>query len=765
MIQNPFIWTALSFTAGILLQPFYSRSFFLWPSLFCVLVALFFLRGRKIFWVFLFFGFVLLGMIYSDLDHNPQPSTLKREIEIQGTENFFAVTGKVNTEPEMKIYGRKQTVSFTFETRQIVRWEKTKQASRKRVRGKMKVFLNQPGRIPEIGDTLRLWGRFEVLPSVLNPGGFNYQAYLKAQDIDFLFNSYGPKSIRLLESGNPWDLRLMLSRMRQAIRVRIQDLFDEKQSLLIRALILGDRKNLKGALLEDFLKTGTTHLLAISGLNISMVAGSFYLVLIMLQVSQKKAALLALFLAMIQTAVGGFGVPVQRAGIMACLGFLSLILERERSSLNLFLLAYLVLLLADTRNLQSISFQLSFLSLFCLILFTRLWNQKWSWAEAWASSAAVLTGTFPVVLYHFSTFSPIGIAANVLAVPLFHFVLLTACLSLLFGGVPWLGFGLKIICSLFLKLGLAWIHFCASADWGYYFLPRPSTEKIIFYYASLAGLVVSFILRHPKRRLLRVIGAVFWCSSAVLFFIPKPGQNFRAVFFSAGSNEAAYLAFGSGNHWLINSGRTFPGDQAQWILQPYLRSEGIKDLKGILFTDYRKRHTAGFETLRRSFRFQYRIYPVPGKGQPPLTSEVSLLGQGDLIHMPEGGRVEILSHSRGRFLFRVRVQGRSMIFLPDLSLEIFQKLKETKDRKTDILMLPSLEDPEPPLLKSILTLVSPRAVISPRGSPKALVEERGILFFDLNAEGAVTLEMETEAAGHSKILMTPYLFPEKKSLI
>lgn len=763
MIQAPFLWLALSFAAGVILRAGYN-SVWIWPLLSAVSISLFFLRNQKYFYPALYAGLMLFGMICADLDHHPAPSVLRSKIEKQGTESFFAIKGKVVTEPEAKIYGRKQTVSFIFEVSRVMRWEKSRPVLRQKAKGRIQVFLNQPGALPQSGDSLRLWGRFEELPPVLNPGGFDYREYLRARDVDYIFNAYGAKSVKLLKPARLSNPARFLSAVRQSIRSRSDALFSLKESLLIRALILGDRKNLRGPVLDDFLKTGTTHLLAISGLNISMVAGSFYLILIVLRAGQKKAAFLALLLAVFQTAVGGFGIPVQRAGIMACLGFLALMAERERSSINLFSFAFFVLLLLDTRNLESISFQLSFLSLFCLILFTRLWNPKWHWAEAWASSAAVLAGTFPAVLYHFSTFSPIGIAANVLAIPLFHFVLLTGCLALLFGSIPVFGLFLKMTCGFFLKLGLEWIHFCASADWGYFFLPKPSWGIMLFYYGCLAALTASWFIPSPKRRILRGMALAGWIAATVLFFVPKPRDGFSAVFFSAGSNEIAHLAFGPGNHWLVNSGRTFPGDQAQWILHPYLRGEGIKSLKGILFSDDRKRHTAGYETLKRSFLFQYQASPAEEKGTQKSSSKRFFLHGGDSVEMPEGGRVAILSHAKSKLLFRVEAEGRSFLFLPDLSVDVFEKLKQSKGRRTDILVLPSMRDGGSTMLKSFLTVTEAKAVIAPRidSGLREILAERDLDWMDLSAQGALSVQIRKENGKPGKIEMARFLFPDRK---
>lgn len=745
-----FVWMAVSFTAGILLHAYYEAKV-LWALLIVTGGALWvFRRSCKFQWVFMA-GLILLGMVYGHLDRYPAPSLLIRSVERAGIESFYAVEGEVVSEPEIKIYGKKQTVSFVFEVFRLTQWKKASPGLRWKASGKIQVFMNQPGIIPEVTDRLRLWGKLSPLPEPLNPGGFDYRKYLRARDIDLILNTYGQKSVRGLRT-YPLKPKKILSSVRQKIRSRIQSLFEGEKALLVQALILGDRKNLQGPLLDHFLKTGTTHLLAISGLNISMAAGSFYLLLLLLRLPQKKAAGLALIMTVFQALIGGFGIPLQRASVMAGLGFTALMLERERSGMNVFAFAFFALLLADTRSLESIAFQLSFLSLFCLILFTRFWNRAWPWAEAVGSGSAVLAGTFPAVLYHFSTFSPIGILTNVLAIPLFHLALFTALLSLLADLIPAVPLGdfLAAGCGIFLEAGLRWIQWCASADWGYFFLPRPSWLMMGLYYAALGGSVFCFLQTPSKKiKILRGFFLAFWFGSAGLFFRNKPVQGFEAVFFSAGSNEIAHLAFGPDNHWLINSGRTFPGDQARWIVEPYLKSRGIKRLKGILFTDTRKRHTAGFETLRRNFQFQYEVHPAPRKKDlPEVSGKKVFLDRGSRILMPEGSKLEVLGNSsRERLTVRVLADGKAILFVPDLSLETFKQLLSNPRVKTELMALPSLRAESDEMLKSFLSFVRPRAIAAPEISEpwRKLLDEKGISFFELKTQGAlrVTLKNET----------------------
>ena len=582
--------------------------------------------------------------------------------------------GKVTTEPEVKTKGRKVTASFVLAASKV---------GRRKADGKVQVFLFQPKVLPEIGDEVRLWGKMQSVPPAMNPGQFDYRHYLQEQDIGLLMNVYGGLSIRSMRAGPKWSFRRLLAKIRKRIGERIDALFPENDRVFIKALILGERKNLSLEWKNDFLKTGTSHLLAISGLNIALAAGSFYILLIAVGISQKPAAFLAMVATIFQVFVAGLGIPVQRAGIMASFGFLALLLERERNGLNLFFLSFLVLLIFDTRSLFNISFQLSFLSLFCLILFSHYWKGRWPWLEALAGSAAVMAGTLPIVVYHFNIFAPISILANLLAIPFFHLTLFTALIAMAAGSVPYLAVPPVSLSHFFLKAGLAWIHFCARPHWGYYFLIEPSPVHMVIYYASLGLVLVSKATRHLHFRSLVAFGLTIWLISFAALFRPEKSPGFELTVFAAGSNELMHVQFADGSHWLINAGRSLPSDQAEWIIAPYLRSKGIKKLKGILFTDYLKRHTAGFETLKRNFIFEYAVGPFLYKDNlllPPASpagtdSRVIQMRKGDRILIPDGSAIEILDHFQGRFVIGLSHGRHKFLILPYDRPGLMEKLK------------------------------------------------------------------------------------------
>jgi competence protein ComEC len=664
----PFCWLALSFAAGSVLVHFFPAcAQVLISSLFVFFPALFVLKNHKYFMPVLLIVIFLFGTAFGHYDRTKPSPDIEKRMTFLDLERPIVLFGKVASEPEIKTKGRKVTVSFVLEASRI---------GRRKTEGKVQVFLFQPGTAPQIEDEIRLWGKIKPVPAAVNPAQFDYQKYLKEKDITLLMNVYGAGSVRLLKPGSSWSFCRAVANTRKQIGIAIDSLFRESDRVFIKALILGERKNLDPQWKNDFMKTGTSHLLAISGLNIALAAGSFYILMIAAGLSQKTAALFALIATVFQVFIAGLGIPVQRAGIMACFGFLALLLERERNGLNIFFFSFLVLLVLDTRSLFNISFQLSFLSLFCLIVFAQHWKGRWPWLEAFASSAAVMAGTLPIVIYHFNVFAPISILANLMAIPFFHLTLFSALLALVTGFLPVLPDLFAGLSHYFLHAGLVWIHFCSKPHWGYQFLLKPAGFHMVFYYFSL-GLFLLLNRGTKRLRALKWTSLFFWIISFGLLFRPLKSGGFEMTCFAAGSNEIMHLQFEDGSHWLINSGRSLPSDQAEWIIAPYLRSKGIKKLKGIIFTDYLKRHTAGFETLKRNFEFEYVIGPYFYKEKAMLpASGLRQLRKKDRILIPDGSIIEVLDHYQARFTLGLTHGSHKFLIFPNDTISLSKKYED-----------------------------------------------------------------------------------------
>ena len=178
--------------------------------------------------------------------------------------------------------------------------------------------------------------------------------------------------------GNP--LRIRLERFRDLIRKTILDTAPGTEGKIIQAMILGDQKEIPKEVMEKFNRTGTTHIIAISGFNIGIVAFfSLFVVRLFLKSSEYLllrwnmvmiSTLFAILIVILYTFIAGSGISVIRASVMVVLFMVAILINRERDLYNTLALAAFFILIVSPYSLFDISFQLSFVAVASLLFLT-----------------------------------------------------------------------------------------------------------------------------------------------------------------------------------------------------------------------------------------------------------------------------------------------------------------------------------------------------------------------------------------------------------
>lgn len=752
-MKLPFLWLSLGFSAGLLAYPYLGEwnyglglgGLFLLPFLWAS-------RGKVYFLTLLTVVVFALGLSFSHLDRLKS----NRAIENWADGRKAALFGTVQQDPEVTTKGKRVKASFVLKVHEIILKNDFEREAIK-AEGLVQVHAFQPSFIPEIGDKIRLYGKLEKPKLLLNPGGFDYGRYLWAKNVSCLLYSYGGPSLKLIKKGPAYSLAKGLHQIRRFISQRMDQIFSEPYDALYQALLLGKRKELDETLRDDFLKTGTSHLLAISGLNVALVAGSFFVLILFLGGGQKVAAALGLMVTIFYVFIAGAGIPVQRAGWMAGAGFFALLMERERSSLNTFFMAFFILILFDARSLYQISFQLSFLSVFCLILFYRYQDPWIHRMDSLLQSLIVLIGTFPIVLYHFNLFSPISLLANLGAVPLMHLGLLSAMAALATSSIPLLGvFWIRISEGLGWA-ALSWIQLFARFEWGYIYFPSPPLERLCLYY--LLALILVLLQSYSKDRFRKIIlGAKLtlaglWFILGASFLQPVKPAGLHLTMFAAGQNEIFHLATGPNADWLLNTGRRHPSDQAQWIVGPFLKSRGRKKLKGIILTDGLRRHSGGLEPLRRNFKWDYLIAPqeeIKRINLSPVKNrqlKKILLEKNRVWNLSSQVTFQVLEKQKNDSMLHFDFGGVGILWMSRLKETFLEETHLSQDKKlaVEILLLSSEAEKElGGRLEELLNQWDPSMIAAPFSNEKLEEElkERDILFLHPDRYGALQFTFE-----------------------
>ncbi len=202
------------------------------------------------------------------------------------------------------------------------------------------------------------------------------------------------------------------------------------------AMVLGDKRGIPPLVKRTMLRTGTLHMLVVSGFNTGLVAFFALFLLKTVRVPKKVRLCLACCAVVVYCRATGTAPPVFRAAVMTTLLLSAYLLRREADLLNLLGCAAAVLLFCDPQMLFSVSFQLSFLSVFSIAVLCPLFRSfsgnradgsrllRWS-KEAVITGFSAWIGTLPFVLLYFRLFSWVAVPANLLAVPLTS--LITIC--------------------------------------------------------------------------------------------------------------------------------------------------------------------------------------------------------------------------------------------------------------------------------------------------------------------------------------------------
>ncbi len=447
-----------------------------------------------------------------------------------------------------------------------------------------------------------------------NPGSFDYPAYLATQGI--FLEGWTREPVEIVRASRGSAILNFVLGLRFLLLQRLDATMPPVEAGLLKATLLGDRSGLSPEMNQAFLNSGTYHILAISGLNVSILAGALFGLFRLLRLSPRLGALFSAVLVTLYAALAGGSASVIRAAVMADAYLAAVVLDRRADLLNTVALSALALLWWNPRFLFDVGFQLTFLATLgivlvlprCEAMLARLPRILRWLLESVLITLAATAMTLPVLAGAFNRVAPVSVLANMPIVPLSGLITAlgtaaSACLIVTPGGVPWL----NQLNGWLVDLLYGTARWFAAWPGSTFRVYTPTPAMLVAYYATLAFLLAgcsptseSTTLRR-RRRLRRLRWGALLCLLVLVAQIgwrlhsTDDGRAVRMTLLDVGQGEAIVLRLPGERRMLVDAGG-LPGnhfDIGAQVVAPYLLHEWIDRLDVLVLTHADQDHSGG----------------------------------------------------------------------------------------------------------------------------------------------------------------------------
>jgi competence protein ComEC len=351
------------------------------------------------------------------------------------------------------------------------------------------------------GDQLQILGEPTTPPDF---DTFSYREFLARQDIHSIIRSYGTVKILARDQGDPFFT--FIYALRTHALATIHSLFPEPTAALLAGILLGIESGIAREVRDAFNATNTSHIIAISGFNITIIAGMLA-ALARRVVGPQRATFIVILGLGVYTLLVGAAPSVVRAALMGSLSVLALHYHRQNDALNALGAAALVMLALHPFSLYDVGFQLSFLATLGLILYvqplgtafenflarfttsTRARQIAGALNDSFIVTLAAQITTTPLIVFAFHRLSLVGLLTNLLILPVQPAVLIGGGLATLAGMMlPPLGQVIAWIVWAFPAFTIAVVQFTAQLPFSSIEIGRWDVAMLVAYYAVLFGL-------------------------------------------------------------------------------------------------------------------------------------------------------------------------------------------------------------------------------------------------------------------------------------
>lgn len=504
----------------------------------------------------------------------------------------------------------------------------------------------------KIGNLISLSGTFYCFEEPGNPGQFNEYEYYKQAGIDAGFFA----DSLTIQNSNYKKIEQSVHEARTCLIQQFRKCLPEEEAGIIIAMVLGEKSSLTNDIKKLYQQNGIAHILAISGLHISLIGAGIFFFLRRFVLPMKGAAVLTAILLLLYGELTGFSVSATRAIIMMCCILLARFLGRRYDLLNALSLSACIQLILHPISLYQSGFLLSYGTVLGIALFMPVWESSTRKKEKlWIGNMGIHLVTLPILLYFYYEVNCYSALSNLLVLPCLSMLLLLSfsggilSFFLLAGGKFILGTVHFIlcyyhyVCEVLVRLpGAMWVS------------GKPDLWRILLYYI---GLIIW--MKIEKRRNYFWILAV--CVGVLIIPLPK-GKQIWITNLDVGQGDCTCIQTEK-RTILVDGGSSSVDQVGTYRIQNYLKYHGISKVDYVFLTHSDSDHINGITELLQEkemtgIKIETVVLPCLQKKDENYVelentckeSGVTLkkIKKGDSLALPEGLKISCL-HPREEY--------------------------------------------------------------------------------------------------------------------
>ena len=488
----------------------------------------------------------------------------------------------------------------------------------------------KPAQLVKPGEIWQLKVKLKRPYGFMNPGGFDYEYWLMRQQINALGYVKESSHNHQIENSSSY----FLQQIRYAVAEKLKQVAPERLYGLVLALSLGERSALSSKQKNILTRTGTAHLIAISGLHLSLVAGIIFLIARFIWsrfyfLTEKLpasvfASVISFLAVFFYAALAGFSLPTQRALIMIGVLMYAIFSGRQIVFSSVIAISVFIILLFDPFSIIAADFWLSFMAVI-FIIYTLSFRinrtrklTKWIYLQCYLSLALC-----PLLILWFKQIPVYSVLANMIAIPLIGFVVvpLTLVAMIMLFMLPSISDFIYNLILFISNMNWNYLEFLSQQQFGVIPVTGPNVFTIVL------AIIGALILLMPRGIPARWLGVV-WFLPLIFPIIKKPHDSeFDLTLLDVGQGLSAVIQ--TKEHTLVyDTGARFSerfniGDA---VLVPYLRNNGVDKISMLIISHGDNDHIGGAKSVLSHFETEQILTSVPEK-LPLHESQYCSIGQ------------------------------------------------------------------------------------------------------------------------------------------